>query len=118
MRSWLARGADGRPAAELKGATGCHENGAATHARAASRTTRQWRTRPGAYKWVSPTSTDGLFRSVEGKPYLPVPGQAEGTWLQRRIPMKVLRTQAFRVLLVLSALASSALVIEAGQRWH
>ena len=28
------------------------------------------------------------------------------------------KAQAFRVLLVLSALASSALVIEAGQRWH
>jgi hypothetical protein len=30
---------------------------------------------------------------------------------------RVLKAQAFRVLLVLSALASSALVIEAGQRW-
>ena len=28
-----------------------------------------------------------------------------------------LKAQAFRVLMVLSALASSALVLEAGQRW-
>jgi hypothetical protein len=34
------------------------------------------------------------------------------------VMMKMLKTQAFRVLLVLSALASSALVLEAGQRWH
>lgn len=32
--------------------------------------------------------------------------------------MKMLKMQAFRVLLVLSALASSALVLEAGQRWR
>ena len=31
--------------------------------------------------------------------------------------MKVLKMQAFRVLLVLSAIASSALVLQAGQRW-
>ena len=30
----------------------------------------------------------------------------------------MLKAQAFRVLLVLSALASSALVLEAGQRWR
>ena len=30
----------------------------------------------------------------------------------------VLKAQAFRVLVALSMLASSALVIEAGQRWH
>jgi hypothetical protein len=30
---------------------------------------------------------------------------------------RMLKAQAFRVVLVLSALASSALVIEAGQRW-
>jgi hypothetical protein len=30
---------------------------------------------------------------------------------------RYLKAQAFRVLLVLSAIASSALVIEAGQRW-
>jgi len=30
----------------------------------------------------------------------------------------MLKAQAFRVVLVLSALASSALVLEAGQRWH
>jgi hypothetical protein len=29
----------------------------------------------------------------------------------------MLKAQAFRVLMVLSALASSALVLEAGQRW-
>jgi hypothetical protein len=29
----------------------------------------------------------------------------------------MLKAQAFRVLLVLSALASSAIVLEAGQRW-
>ncbi len=29
----------------------------------------------------------------------------------------MLKAQAFRVLLMLSALASSALVLEAGQRW-
>jgi hypothetical protein len=29
----------------------------------------------------------------------------------------MIKAQAFRVILVLSALASSALVIEAGQRW-
>jgi hypothetical protein len=29
----------------------------------------------------------------------------------------MLKAQAFRVIMVLSALASSALVIEAGQRW-
>ena len=32
--------------------------------------------------------------------------------------MKLLKAQALRVLLVLSAIASSALVLEAGQRWH
>jgi hypothetical protein len=31
--------------------------------------------------------------------------------------MKFLKSQAFRVLLALSALASSALVLEAGKRW-
>jgi hypothetical protein len=30
---------------------------------------------------------------------------------------RLIKAQAFRVMLVLSALASSALVIEAGQRW-
>jgi hypothetical protein len=30
---------------------------------------------------------------------------------------RMLKAQAFRVLLILSALASSALVLEAGQRW-
>jgi len=32
--------------------------------------------------------------------------------------MKMLKSQAFRVLLALSAIASSALVLEAGQRWR
>jgi len=32
--------------------------------------------------------------------------------------MKMLKSQAFRALLALSAIASSALVLEAGQRWH
>jgi hypothetical protein len=32
--------------------------------------------------------------------------------------MKLLKFQAFRVLLVLSAIASSALVLEAGMRWR
>ncbi len=31
--------------------------------------------------------------------------------------MKVLKSQAFRALVALSALASSALVLEAGKRW-
>jgi hypothetical protein len=31
--------------------------------------------------------------------------------------MKLLKSQTFRVLLALSALASSALVLEAGKRW-
>jgi hypothetical protein len=31
--------------------------------------------------------------------------------------MKLLKSQAFRVLLLLSALASSALALEAGKRW-
>jgi hypothetical protein len=31
--------------------------------------------------------------------------------------MKILKSQAFRALLVLSMLASSALVLEAGKRW-
>lgn len=31
--------------------------------------------------------------------------------------MKFLRSQAFRALVALSALASSALVLEAGRRW-
>jgi hypothetical protein len=31
--------------------------------------------------------------------------------------VKMLKMQAFRVLLALSAIASSALVLEAGQRW-
>jgi hypothetical protein len=31
--------------------------------------------------------------------------------------MKLLKSQAFRALLALSALASSALVLEAGRRW-
>jgi hypothetical protein len=30
---------------------------------------------------------------------------------------RMLKAQAFRVVLVLSALASSAIVLEAGQRW-
>jgi hypothetical protein len=32
--------------------------------------------------------------------------------------MKLVRVQALRVLFALCTLASSALVIEAGQRWH
>jgi hypothetical protein len=32
--------------------------------------------------------------------------------------MNALKSQAFRVLLALSALASSALVLEAGKRWN
>ncbi len=32
--------------------------------------------------------------------------------------MKMLKSQAFRVLFALSAIASSALVLEAGQRWR
>ena len=32
--------------------------------------------------------------------------------------VKILKLQAFLVLLVLSAIASSALVLEAGQRWR
>jgi len=32
--------------------------------------------------------------------------------------MKMLKSQAFRALLALSAIASSALVLEAGQRWR
>jgi hypothetical protein len=31
--------------------------------------------------------------------------------------MQILKSQAFRALLMLSALASSALVLEAGKRW-
>jgi hypothetical protein len=31
--------------------------------------------------------------------------------------MKLLKSQAFRAILALSALASSALVLEAGKRW-
>jgi hypothetical protein len=31
--------------------------------------------------------------------------------------VKILKMQGFRVLLVLSAIASSALVLQAGQRW-
>jgi hypothetical protein len=31
--------------------------------------------------------------------------------------MKLLKSQAFRVLLALSAFASSAIVLEAGKRW-
>jgi hypothetical protein len=31
--------------------------------------------------------------------------------------MKILKSQAFRALLALSTLASSALVLEAGKRW-
>jgi hypothetical protein len=31
--------------------------------------------------------------------------------------MKLLKSQAFRALLALSALASSAIVLEAGKRW-
>jgi len=31
--------------------------------------------------------------------------------------VKFLKSQAFRVLLILSSIASSALVVEAGQRW-
>jgi hypothetical protein len=31
---------------------------------------------------------------------------------------RVLKAQAYRVLLVLSAIASSALVLEAGHRWN
>jgi len=33
-------------------------------------------------------------------------------------PMQKLKSQGFRILLILSALASSALVLEAGQRWR
>ena len=32
--------------------------------------------------------------------------------------MKLLKSQAFRALLALSALASSGLVLEAGRRWN
>ena len=39
--------------------------------------------------------------------------------LVRRLIMKnVFKAQAFRMLLALTTLASSALVIQAGQRWH
>jgi hypothetical protein len=31
---------------------------------------------------------------------------------------RLLKAQAFRVVMILSAVASSALVLEAGQRWH
>jgi hypothetical protein len=31
--------------------------------------------------------------------------------------VKILKTQAFRALLALAAIASSALVLQAGQRW-
>jgi hypothetical protein len=34
------------------------------------------------------------------------------------VRMQKLKSQGFRILLVLSALASSALVLEAGQRWR
>lgn len=40
-------------------------------------------------------------------------GAAQG----RDRPLKTLKIQGYRVLLLLSALASSALVLEAGQRW-
>jgi hypothetical protein len=32
--------------------------------------------------------------------------------------MQKLKSQGFRILMILSALASSALVLEAGQRWR
>ena len=39
--------------------------------------------------------------------------------LVERLTMKnVFKVQAFRMLLALTTLASSALVIQAGQRWH
>jgi hypothetical protein len=34
-----------------------------------------------------------------------------------RLVTRMLKAQAFRVLMVVAALASSALVVEAGQRW-
>jgi hypothetical protein len=44
-------------------------------------------------------------------------GISQGGPSQRGFGMKVLRSHAFRAAMVLSALASSALVLEAGKRW-
>jgi hypothetical protein len=40
-----------------------------------------------------------------------------GTWERDRPLLQQFKSQGFRILVILSALASSALVLEAGQRW-
>jgi len=42
---------------------------------------------------------------------------ARGTWERDRPLLQQFKSQGFRILVILSALASSALVLEAGQRW-
>jgi hypothetical protein len=42
---------------------------------------------------------------------------ARGTWERDRPLLQQFKSQGFRILLILSTLASSALVLEAGQRW-
>ena len=51
-------------------------------------------------------------------PYVPIPPNPPGRHGPEAVRVKFLKMQAFRVLLVLSTIASSALVLQAGQRWY
>ena len=43
--------------------------------------------------------------------------RSKGAVTKEDVHMKLIKSQAFRALLAISALASSALVLEAGRRW-
>jgi len=62
--------------------------------------------------------TDGLFPQAPIGPYVAIPRVAQWARLGGSHPMQKLKSQGFRILMILSALASSALVLEAGQRWR
>jgi hypothetical protein len=59
--------------------------------------------------------SSGIERTVPCKSaQLPVSAIEEGA----RSLLQQLKSQGFRIVVILSALASSALVLQAGQRWH
>jgi len=72
-----------------------------------------------SYDRTRGTSTDGPFQFAALSGYCPPPERYDSQHRGRfeRDNMKILKSQAFRALLALSMLASSALVLEAGKRW-
>jgi hypothetical protein len=71
----------------------------------------------GLYVRVSTNQYSWPIPDMARAPYVPSPPNLPGRHSRRRVTVKILKMQAFRVLLVLSAIASSALVLQAGQRW-